>query len=83
MDLPVRMKRKAATGTARSTKMVSDVISGSKLKTPKTNIAPPMAMKMVDTVHTPISKSTPMHPEAKPRFGAFPFSFRLFILIAS
>jgi hypothetical protein len=24
----------------------------------------------------------PMHPEAKPRFGAFPVSFRLFILIA-
>ncbi len=83
MALPVRMKRKAATGTAKSTKTVADVISGSKLKTPNTNIAPPMVMKMVDTVHTPTSKSTPMHPEAKPRFGASPFWFRLLILIAT
>gem|GEM_PF-6141593 len=84
MDLPVRMKKKTATGTATRTKMVADVISGSKLNTPKTNIAPPIVMKTVDTVHTPASKSTPMHPEAKPRRRTFPpVLARFLILIAA
>lgn len=82
MALPVRTKMNAATGTATSAKTVANVISGSKLSTPKMNMAPPMVMKTVDTIHTATSRSILMHPEAKPRPRSSSFLSRFLILIA-
>ncbi len=80
---PMRVNNMIATGTATATKMVPDVISGSKVNTPKMNNAPPMVMKMVDTTHIPTSKSIPMHPDAAPRFSGLSFLFRFLIPIAA